>query len=336
MADGTSIEWCDATVNAISGCLPASPGCTNCFASTAGARRRPHHPVNGLTRPAKPDDPASHHVWTGATRLNKEWLVKPLRWARPRRIFWNAHGDPWFEAVPYEWVDRELAIAALTPHHIHMLLTKRTGRMRRYFAMPGTPERILAAAKALPAPHGRLPDRWQWPLPNVWLGTSVEDQERAAQRIPDLLAVPAAVRFLSCEPLLEQVNLTEWMEPAGLDTTLGLSNPGLDWIIVGGESGPRARPMHPDWVSSIRDQCAAAGVPFFFKQWGEWAAVGPHNRDMLISAQGSVEHPRYEITRLRSNTSPGATILTRVGKRRAGRLLDGIEHSAFPEVRHGL
>ena len=375
MADGTAIEWCDATINAISGCLPASPGCTNCFASTAGQRRRPNHPVNGLTRPAKADDPASHHVWTGAIRLNEEWLVKPLRWSRPRRIFWNAHGDPFFERVPYEWVDRELAVAALTPHHVHMLLTKRTARMRRYFAMPGTPERILEAAKALPAPFGRLPDRWQWPLPNVWLGTSVEDQKRAVQRIPDLLATPAAVRFISAEPLLEDIDLAHCYSAAAFksamaeDVARGIAGraqseeetlPGLHWAIVGGESGFGARPLHPDWALNLRDQCIAAGVAFLFKQWGEWAPVS-HMSDETIDAcywpaperdpearrrckiDQCVLHrdgQRFDgeamFRRRAVEQGAGAVTMFRIGKRRAGRLLDGVEHNAFPQPCHGL
>ena len=108
MADGTSIEWCHATINAISGCTPVSPGCTNCYAMRAGGMNRPHHPSAGLTQPGK-----AGHVWTGAVRLNEEWLRKPLAWQQARRIFWNAHGDPWHESVPFEWVDREMAIAAL-------------------------------------------------------------------------------------------------------------------------------------------------------------------------------------------------------------------------------
>lgn len=331
MADGTAIEWCDATINAISGCLPASPGCTNCFASTAGQRRRPNHPVNGLTRPAKADDPASHHVWTGAIRLNEEWLVKPLRWSRPRRIFWNAHGDPFFERVPYEWVDRELAVAALTPHHVHMLLTKRTARMRRYFAMPGTPERILEAAKDLPAPFGRLPDRWQWPLPNVWLGTSVEDQERAMQRIPDLLAVPAVIRFLSCEPLLGPLDINAAATGADRwsESTHGAAS--IAWVIAGGESGPGARPMHPEWVRALRDQCHASHVPFFFKQWGVWFPYGQFDADGCLNTTTRGEHPGvWHEWRQYDGFS------VRLGKKRAGRLLDGVEHSAFPEPRHGL
>ncbi|ODU71382.1 MAG: hypothetical protein ABT11_04240 [Novosphingobium sp. SCN 66-18] len=346
MADGTAIEWCDATINAISGCLPASPGCTNCFASTAGQRRRPNHPVNGLTRPAKADDPASHHVWTGAIRLNEEWLVKPLRWSRPRRIFWNAHGDPFFERVPYEWVDRELAIAALTPHHVHMLLTKRTARMRRYFAMPGTPERILEAAKALPAPFGRLPDRWQWPLPNVWLGVSVEDQPRADERREDVRHTPAAVKFVSYEPALGPVDWSGWEF--------------VDQIIGGGESGLNARPAHPAWFQATNAFCASNGIAYFHKQWGEWAPVS-HMSDETIDAcywpapEGDPEATRRckvdqcvlhrdgqrfdgeaMFRRPAFEQGAGAMTMFRIGKRRAGRLLDGVEHSAFPEPRHGL
>lgn len=328
MGDRTSIEWCHATVNAISGCTPLSPGCTNCFAMRAGAHNRPHHPSRGLTRPARRGGP---HVWTGAVRLNEEWLLKPLKWAKPRRIFWNAHGDPFHPAVPQEWVDRELAVAALTPQHRHLVLTKRSDRMRRYFDSNNLPERVLGWCRHF----GFLPDaaKWQWPLPNVWLGVSVEDQKRANERIPDLLATPATLRWLSCEPLLGPVDLLPYFDPTGAccggepenrcdkcpsDAPWRYSipsadgewafDPTIDWVIAGGESGSGARPMHPAWARSLRDQCAAAGVPFLFKQWGEhsWAE--------------------------RVEGDPSTLTPYRAGKHHAGRLLDGRLHDAYPEL----
>lgn len=303
MGDRTSIEWCHATINAISGCSPLSPGCTNCFAMRAGAHNRPHHPSRGLTRPAKRGGP---HVWTGAVRLNEEWLLKPLKWAKPRRIFWNAHGDPFHSAVPQEWVDRELAIAALTPQHRHLFLTKRADHQHAYFTDPETPERVLAWARHL----AHLPDarNWSWPLPNVWLGTSVEDQPRANERIPQLLATPAALHWLSCEPLLGPLQVAEYLPNELWNNLPSWKSPEIRWIVAGGESGSGARPMHPAWARSLRDQCAAAGVPFLFKQWGEhsWAE--------------------------RVEGDPSTLTPYRAGKHHAGRLLDGKLHDAYPEL----
>lgn len=306
MSDNTKIEWADATVNAVNGCTVTSPGCTNCYAMKQAHR---FDARRGLTRKTN-----GGMVWTGELRLNKKQLLQPLSWKRPRRIFWNAHGDLFHENVPDEWIDRVMAICALTPQHTHMILTKRSARMREYclsrFGGPGE-EFLIDQIEALVEfefDAGREPGK---PLPNVWLGVSVEDQTRADERIPDLLATPAAVRFLSCEPLLGPVDLRWIAEPdedkdGVIDALLGcnwidngrgeqfrpvrpghqdrvmhrwvcspeadiLANRKLDWVIAGGESGPGARPMHPDWARSLRDQCAAAGVPFHFKQWGHWA-----------------------------------------------------------------
>lgn len=372
MADRSAIEWCHATINAISGCSLESPGCTNCYAMRAGGQNRPHHPSTGLTQPTK-----AGHVWTGAVRLNEEWLRRPLTWAKPRRIFWNAHGDPFHPSVPFEWVDRELAVAALTPQHRHILLTKRSSRMRRYFENPHLPERILDAARYLKA----LPASWQWPLPNLWLGVSVEDQPRADERIPDLLATPAAVRFLSCEPLLGPVDLLKFTDPTGAccggepenhcagcpsDAPWRYSipssdgqwafDPTIDWVIVGGESGAGARPMHPAWSRALRDQCADAGIPFLMKQWGDWAPVSEMDdaliegiyepapeRDPEASRRCKVEQcvlhddgtrfdgrAMYEMGAFLAGT--GAMTMFKVGKKRAGRLLYGVLHDAYPEL----
>ena len=317
MADRSAIEWCHATINAISGCSPESPGCTNCFAMRAGGRNRPNHPATGLTQPSK-----AGHVWTGAVRFNEDWLRRPLTWARPRRIFWNAHGDPFHPAVPAHWVDRELAAAALTPQHRHILLTKRSARMRAYFADPEVPERVLDAARYLQS----LPAAWQWPLPNLWLGVSVEDQPRADQRIPDLLSTPAAVRWISAEPLLEHIDvikvLARWLDatPHADRRHIGLGRPLLDWIVAGGESGPGARPMHPFWVCHLRDQCASAGIPFLFKQWGEWGCM--HAGETGDAGRMVPAFPDSEY----------GFPMVRIGKKRAGRLLDGVLHDAYPEL----
>lgn len=360
MAEHSSIEWTDATWNPVTGCSVVSPGCTNCYAMKLAGTRLQHHPSRaGLTVDSK-----AGPVWNGQVRLNSEWLDQPLRWKRPRRIFVCAHGDLFHESVADEWIDQVFAVMALAPQHTFQVLTKRARRMREYVSDPATQRRVydlvcdltLSAELqvvliadptqepfAPPGPRVRL---GIWPLPNVWLGVSAEDQARAEERIPELLATPAAVRFVSAEPLLGPIDLrcldidgdaqvdalealtwkeiwdSQWSpEATGVDPAEaiegfldwynlaempeGLAHPALDWVIVGGESGPGARPMQPECAESIRDQCAAAGVAFFFKQWGSHKPTSDCNGRYMI---------------------PGS-------KKEAGRLLGGVEHNGMPEVR---
>lgn len=305
MADNTKIEWADATVNAVNGCSVISPGCTNCYAMRLAGTRMQHHPSRaGLTQPSK-----AGPVWSGEVRLSEPALLQPLAWKRPRRIFWNAHGDLFHDAVPWEWIAKVMAVAFLTPHHTHMILTKRADRMRAWFdtlAEEGGADDFSEIIEDIAQSVGRECDypEWTLPLDNVWLGVSVEDQTRADERIPDLLTTPAAVRFISAEPLLGPLDLSH----IGSGHPFRLW-PKIDWVIAGGESGPGARPMHPDWARSLRDQCAAAGVPFHFKQWGEW----------VIADQS---HEPFTGIKDRD--------FFRIGKKRAGRLLDGRTHDEFP------
>ena len=278
MAANTSIEWTDATWNPIVGCSVVSPGCTNCYAMKMAARiercgTAPHYA--GTTHASK-----AGAVWTGRVSLAPAHiLTHPLRWNRARKIFVNSMGDLFHESVPDEWIDRVFAVMALAPQHTFQVLTKRSKRQREYM----TPARATAVGmealgltfEAYARDHrsmvgdgvmleGDICHLKVWPLPNVWLGVSVEDQARADERIPDLLATPAAVRFVSAEPLLGPVDLT-WLKPT-INALSPINHPSLDWVIAGGESGPAARPMHPDWVRALRDQCAAAGTAFFYKQ----------------------------------------------------------------------
>lgn len=302
MADHTHIEWTDATWNPTTGCSVVSPGCTNCYAMRlAGTRLRDHPSRAGLTIGGK-----AGPVWSGQVRLNEDWLDQPLRWRRSRRIFVCAHGDLFHEAVPDEWIDKVFAVMALAPRHTFQVLTKRSGRMRAYMNDPNVAGRVGSQIETLTHSSvakrfgvaangiGPIPDgvggkryggeRW-WPLPNVWLGVSAEDQIRAEERIPDLLATPAAVRFVSAEPLLGPISLRcmPWTSNRGyVDALTGQYDfpgvarrafdppaPGkLDWVIVGGESGPGARPCNVEWIRGIVEQCKAAGVPCFVKQVG--------------------------------------------------------------------
>lgn len=302
MADKTKIEWADATVNAINGCSLASPGCTNCYAMKQAHRfdvRR------GLTTKTK-----GGMVWTGEVRLNEKALLQPLAWKRPRRIFWNAHGDTFHDAVPDEWIHRVFAVAALTPQHTHMILTKRSDRMREYFQSVPQPRwmrPMKTFARDFPRPEivhptsgGILLSTVNGVLPNVWLGVSVEDQTRADERREDFRNTPAAVKFVSYEPALGYVNWAGWAF--------------VDQIIGGGESGPKARPSHPQWFRDTRDWCAANGVHYFHKQNGEYASVS--------EVEGPGEHYQF----------PDGATVRKVGKKRAGRLLDGVEHNGFPNT----
>lgn len=360
MSDNTKIEWADATANYVNGCSVVSPGCTNCYAMRLAGTRMKHHPSRaGLTIDTK-----AGPVWNGEIRTNDKVLAEVLGWKRPRRIFWNAHGDLWHPAVQDYQIDRQFAVMALTSHHIHMVLTKRPDRAREYLTDPDVRARIdceidsIISERVDPL-HRRsddlratAPDLDEtWPLPNVWLGTSVEDQTRADERIPALLATPAAVRFISAEPLLGPVNLNhvkffdrmteEGGREMGWESALnGLrydmwagddedpmvpGHPKLDWVIVGGESGPNARPMHPDWARSLRDQCAAAGVPFHFKQWGEWKPFGGWVDGVSSYSDESGTYAADKIMRF-----PDGAYAARVGKKAAGRLLDGVQHDGFP------
>jgi protein gp37 len=283
MAETSAIEWTDATWNIVTGCSVVSPACTNCYAMRLAGTRLKHHPSRaGLTREVN-----GKPVWTGEVRFNDEWLPDPMKWKRPRKIFVAAHGDLFHDAVPDAWIDRVFAIMALAHWHTFQVLTKRSARMRAYLSAPGVRDRIVSTAQALER-AGKVRAcffAFPWPLSNIWLGVTVEDQQRADERIPDLLATPAAVRFVSCEPLLGGIDFRHISLGESGDTLDALypgvahrrglhneyrpresSHAGLDLVIAGGESGPAARPSHPDWFRSLRDQCAAAGVPFFMKQ----------------------------------------------------------------------
>lgn len=359
MADATKIEWTDATWNPITGCSVVSPGCTNCYAMKLAGTRLQHHPSRaGLTRETK-----AGPVWNGTVRFNEEWLTQPLRWKRPRMIFVCAHGDLFAENVPDAWINQVFAIMALCPQHTFQILTKRPARMRLYIegALPFVwHEAIKAGDKhgARDAPFwgaAHAQDRRSWPLPNIWLGVSAEDQARADERVPELLSTTAAIRFVSAEPLLGPIRfdridddvdafedcgghpdphwpsdthdatwlnaLTGQMEaeartPDGtrrgsIDVGLRWKGGKLDWIIAGGENGPRE--MRAEWAQQIRDQCAVAGTAFFFKQWGSHIPAGQ------TMANGKV-------------WAPGCGTRLRATKGITGRLLDGVEHNAMPRV----
>jgi protein gp37 len=327
VADGTGIEWTEATWNPVVGCTHVSAGCDNCYAAREASGRLAHLPLYaGL---------ASGGKFTGEVRLVTERLDQPLRWRRPRRIFVNSMADLFHDGVPDEFIARVFAVMALAPQHTFQVLTKRHARLRSLLSKEDFWVWVLAAIaeRTGNCTFGTLPDR----LPNVWLGVSVEDQRWADIRIPALLGTPAAVRWISAEPLLGPVQLRpEWTDielmafgPGGAELF-----PRLDWVVAGGESGPRARPAHPDWFRQLRDQCAAAGVPYLFKQWGEWSPTRPANwrdyypdRVRTWRPDGSDYNPREPDQLL----DPAMVTQFRVGKKAAGRELDGRTWDQYPQ-----
>ncbi|WP_022699381.1 DUF5131 family protein [Euryhalocaulis caribicus] len=356
MAESSSIEWTDATWNIVTGCDVVSPGCTNCYAmKLAGTRLRSHPSRKGLTRPSK-----AGPVWTGEVRFNEDWLDQPLLWKRPRMIFVAAHGDLFHEGVTDAQLDRVFAVMAVCPEHTFQVLTKRPERMRDYFAA-GPWLRWLPHMQSMGSRRkwAELGER-EGGLPNVWLGVSAEDQKRADERIPALLATPAAVRFVSAEPLLGPVDLglgRGWCRACGTLTQGTLDGHCMDpsspcfegetfldamlhWVICGGESGPDARPMHPDWARGLRDQCAANGVAFHFKQWGAWAPVEV-NGGMFMDASGNrfaeLSQAAEKYQDIHGRLPDGSEYwrvwgFDRVGKKAAGRLLDGRTHDGIPSM----
>jgi protein gp37 len=253
MSDHSKIQWTDATWNPVRGCTKISTGCKHCYAETFAERFRgvPGHPYE------RGFDP----------RLVPEKLGEPLKWRKPRRVFVNSMSDLFHKDVPDLYVEAVFGIMALCPHHTFQVLTKRADRLSSLVPTM-TADGCLAATCHVAKPGvdaGLLVRRWDgrvtWPLPNVWLGVSVEDEEHADRRIPELLKVPAAVRFLSVEPMLGSIGLRpEWLG-------------GLGWVIVGGESGHGARTFRLEWARSIVEQCRAAAVPCFVKQLGARPAV---------------------------------------------------------------
>ncbi len=321
MAKNSNIEWTDHTFNGWRGCTKVSPGCANCYAEKLVTQR-----LNGEWGPGRPRQLASDAMWREPLKWNAEAAarIESLRPGMSRvdapltrpRVFCSSLADWLDDEVPVEWLARLMRLIAVTPHLDWLLLTKRPQNFRA---------RLNAAYSAPGMGSGKPEMDWLWHWANgygcvpanVWIGTSVEDQKRADERIPELLKIPARVRFLSCEPLLGPVSLGG----TGFQIDMGrrLSDPvttNIHWVIVGGESGPDARPMHPAWARSLRDQCAAAGVPFFFKQWGEWAPAE------LCFTNGC--GPQFW------RVWPDDAKSYRIGKKTAGRLLDGVEHNGFP------
>ena len=333
MGDNTRIGYLDATWNSIKGCSHVSSGCENCWAERQAARfSKPGEHFHGLTKNGR---------WVGEAKLYEKELYKPFHWRRPRRIGVCFMGDLFHGSVSGEDVAKVFAVMAKAKQHTFLVLTKRPDRMLEFLQWAGQrvcPSEALYDYIEDDVEINYDTDIVSWPLPNVWLGVSVEDQETADQRVPVLLQCEAVLHYVSAEPLLGHI---EWGHSihhchAGRDGECywpscpqtrdnephktgrscpyndwetdeeDPSPPRLGWVICGGESGPCARPIQPEWVRSIRDQCKSAKVPFYFKQWGEFVP--------------------YEIE------LGGSITYRKIGKRLAGRTLDGKIHDAIPEL----
>lgn len=329
MAEHTAIEWCDATFNPWIGCTRVSPACDDCYA----ARSTPARTLGIEWGAGQPRRRTADDTWAGPRRWAK---TMPARLGRRPRVFCSSLADWLDNEVPIEWLVDLLDLIRCTPELDWLLLSKRIGNFRGR----------LEDARSWCTQHDKLElacfirEWYQGYAPaNAWLGATVVNQAEADRDIPKLLVVPATVHFLSMEPLLGQVKIREhWLMH---------HHPGdaaIDWLICGGESGPKARPMHPDWARSLRDQCAAAGTAFLFKQWGEWlpwahfsdAAIDDppeqtrfETREFVDGIWQDVGRPDYWATM--DGEIDDEQCVGRVGKKAAGRLLDGRTHDGFPE-----
>lgn len=297
----TKIEWCQETWNPVTGCTPISEGCQNCYAERMAGRLAGRY---GYPK----DDPFKVTV-----HLDRPASSGPMKWRKPRQIFVCSMGDLFHEDVPFDIPHHVFQTASECQHHTFIMLTKRTQRMLEFSRWMAGDDDISIA---------------EWPR-NCWIGVTAENQKRADERIPILLQIPAAVRFVSVEPMLGGVNLNQihigndaflsaltgevWTAGRGpVESEFGR---GLDWVICGGESGPGARPMHPGWVRSLRDQCVDAGVPFFFKQWGEYGQV-------------DIQEPLSDSVFKKGPGHDG--LVWKIGKKKSGRFLDGRAWDEYP------
>ncbi len=353
MSARTKIEWtrdADGTPgsswNPVSGCSKTSAGCKFCYAERIFPRA---YGWERVTVTLKEHLQQAHGIESVTVarefkhvKCHPDRLERPLRWRAPRRIFVNSMSDLFHEDVPEDFIDKVFAVMASAPRHTFLVLTKRPERMRSYLTDDSLYDRLLRAVYTLRAewpgskalPSVPLSEPTRYPLSNVWLGVSAEDQDTFEARHRLLLQTPAAVRWLSLEPLLSPIDIDFSAIDIGLEKD-GHGNAailgGIDWVVAGGESGPKARPMHPAWARAIREQCKAADVPFFFKQWGAWA---PTN----LSEGWAYDHPDKGRIVFAEGTHDGAggdrVVMRRFGKKAAGRELDGRTWDEYPGI-HG-
>lgn len=291
----SNIEWTDLVWNPVTGCNKVSAGCKFCYAKTV------HDSRHKAFKAGKLQHLIQYSVPFETVMLHPGRLQYPLKWKKPSKVFVNSMSDLFHEEIPFEFINAVFSVMADCDQHTYQVLTKRPQRVIEFYNWKynlfGVPWRASD---------------------NVWIGVSVEDQATANERIPLLLQVPAAVRFLSCEPLLGEIDL---IESLGFFSKVEYRTicDCIQWVIVGGESGPGARPMNPDWARLLRDLCQAAGVPFFFKQWGEWKETDQFTDEdnLFITKQ---------------NLQQDGQLYFKVGKKSAGNLLDGKQYLQFPKT----
>jgi len=335
MSGITKIEWCDISWNPVVGCTPASEGCRNCYAKALHDMRHKAY-LEGKKLPRQYAEPFEK------IQLLEDRITQPFSWKKPARVFVNSMSDLFHPDVPDDFIYKVLTTAMCAERHTFIILTKRARRMFQFYLKHQFAVWVNA--------------------PNIWHVVSIENQNAANERLGYFLQVPSVVHGVSAEPLLGDLDLrnvrpVEGYESRRIDALQGVTcydNGGayqdqqkINWVICGGESGPNARPMHPDWARSLRDQCQAAAIPFFFKQWGEWKPISETNEEecdqyyypLPENFHGfGTRKCRYENSPIRfdggedwySIDGHPSYLTFRVGKKRAGRLLDGVEWNAFP------
>ena len=321
MSDRTTISWTDATWSPVSGCTKVSPGCDHCY-----IERTPPFRMVGR----RFDQPGIGGT-TGVQR-HGDRLFQPFHWRKPRRVFVCSLADLFHKDVPDLFIAKVWATMARTQQHTYQVLTKRPARMRALLSSHD----FELLVEAVCSHHD-----FEWPLPNVWVGVSAEDQKRADERIPVLMETPAAVRWVSVEPMLGPVDLEEWLwvedeSACGDPDHCSPMRPAwlLDWVVSGGESGPGARPAPIGWHRELRDQCEAAGVAYHYKQAGEWTSTAT-TTDPWLNREPDVWVNFYDGHAVTSDTDPALETgswsgMWKVGKKAAGRLLDGRTHDDYP------
>lgn len=328
--------------NPTTGCDKVSAGCRNCYAEVM------HKRLRGMGQKKY------QHPFLGYFTMHEDELMKPFTWRKPRTVFVNSMSDLFHSDVTWDFLDKVFTTMVLTPWHTYQILTKRSDELAKYFAQGK--EALVKRWEEYEISFGEPKDPacsvynlcHEWPRPNIWIGVSAENQETLDERIPHLLTVPAAVRFVSYEPALGPIDISSWLYPKEF---IGMPVESYDgkwwdtlendihWIIAGGESGNKARPAHPDWFRSVRDQCKAADVKFFFKQHGAWEPINIHRIDQPMSKVGYfneqqkfVECKNWKYLPSNFGRLPGdkRVPMTMVGKAKSGNMLDSVQHLEFP------
>jgi protein gp37 len=287
----TKIEWTDKSWNPITGCTKISEGCRNCYADKMAKRLQGMKWTNKYANGFQPT-------------FHEHALIEPMIWKKPCKIFVCSMGDLFHDDITFQQINAVFSVMSDIDRHTYIILTKRPENMLKFFAWKNRT-------------FGRIP--WQ-PKDNVWIGVSVENQQRANERIPLLLQIPSKIRFLSCEPLLGPIYLHH-------DHLTHHESFPIDWIIAGGESGMNARPLYSDWARSLQNQCEEYNIPFFFKGWGEWS-----NNSCFLNNQSKIVTETGKITSELESHIYDFDFMTKVGKRMAGCLIDDVEYKQFPAI----